>query len=229
MFDDVNNQKRSIEDIFAETEAKSFNAPAPSQPSMQPPPPPVYAPVPSAMSAGAPESLMSEPKSSGGMMKWLIIGGLVLVVGGGAWAAYQYWYLPSIAEVPAPVNTEDTTNTELQNTNVVPENNTPTEQQPAATTDTDGDQLNDSQEFTLGTDQNNSDSDYDGLFDGEEVNIYHTNPLSPDSDGDGFFDGTEVDNGYNPAGDGRLLELPNGELNLQEINNIISDIDKQPS
>jgi len=63
---------------------------------------------------------------------------------------------------------------------------------PPATVDTDQDGLPDQQEKTLGTDPNNPDTDGDGLSDGDEVNIYHTNPLLLDTDGDGTSDGIEV-------------------------------------
>jgi hypothetical protein len=36
------------------------------------------------------------------------------------------------------------------------------------------------------------DSDGDGLLDGDELNVYGTDPLNPDSDGDGLTDGAEV-------------------------------------
>lgn len=42
------------------------------------------------------------------------------------------------------------------------------------------------------------DSDYDGLTDKAEINIYHTNPLKADSDSDGYLDSVEVLNGSNP-------------------------------
>jgi len=61
--------------------------------------------------------------------------------------------------------------------------------------DADGDGLNFPTEQSLGTDPENSDSDADGLTDGEEVNQYATDPLNPDSDGDYLDDGEEV-NGY---------------------------------
>ena len=32
----------------------------------------------------------------------------------------------------------------------------------------------------------------DGLFDGEEINIYGTDPLSEDTDADGLFDAEEI-------------------------------------
>ena len=38
----------------------------------------------------------------------------------------------------------------------------------------------------------NEDSDADTLPDGDEVNLYKTNPLDPDSDGDGLKDGEEI-------------------------------------
>ena len=48
------------------------------------------------------------------------------------------------------------------------------------------------------------DSDNDGLYDDEESE-YGTDMNNPDSDGDGYLDGEEVKGGYNPAGDGKLI------------------------
>ena len=58
--------------------------------------------------------------------------------------------------------------------------------------DSDGDGISDENESRYGTDPKNSDSDNDGLNDGDEVNIYHSNPLNPDSDGDCLLDSYEV-------------------------------------
>lgn len=58
-------------------------------------------------------------------------------------------------------------------------------------TDLDGDKLNSQLERTDGTDLENPDSDGDGIDDGTEVLIGHTNPRTKDSDGDGIPDGTE--------------------------------------
>src|SRR5205823_3900651 len=48
--------------------------------------------------------------------------------------------------------------------------------------DPDHDGLTNLQEYQLGTDMNNADSDGDGIKDGDEVNKYHTNPLLADTD-----------------------------------------------
>jgi hypothetical protein len=58
--------------------------------------------------------------------------------------------------------------------------------------DKDGDGLLDFVEVQLGTSLENLDSDGDGLKDGEEVNMYGTNPLKADTDEDGLNDVTEV-------------------------------------
>ncbi len=64
--------------------------------------------------------------------------------------------------------------------------------------DPDDDGLTNLEEFQNGTDPHNPDSDGDGLSDGDEVHLYHTNPLLWDSDGDGLSDGVEVATGSNP-------------------------------
>lgn len=60
----------------------------------------------------------------------------------------------------------------------------------SADADTDG--LTNSREFTLNTDPTNSDSDGDGLKDGEEIDVAKTDPAKSDTDGDGLSDGAEV-------------------------------------
>src|SRR5579885_973350 len=64
--------------------------------------------------------------------------------------------------------------------------------------DLDHDGLTNLQEFQNGSDINNPDSDGDGLTDGQEVLVYHTNPTLVDSDGDGIPDGIEVQTGSDP-------------------------------
>ncbi len=65
-------------------------------------------------------------------------------------------------------------------------------------TDIDNDGLTAKQEFLLFTEENNEDTDGDGLTDGDEVDTYFTNPLKQDTDKDGVLDGVEIDNSTNP-------------------------------
>ncbi|MBK5114905.1 MAG: DUF2341 domain-containing protein, partial [Candidatus Heimdallarchaeota archaeon] len=58
--------------------------------------------------------------------------------------------------------------------------------------DSDGDGLLDLEEFALGTDPFDSDTDGDGVGDGSEVNTYNTNPLDDDTDDDFVSDYLEI-------------------------------------
>lgn len=70
--------------------------------------------------------------------------------------------------------------------------------QKAAAVDADFDGLSNDEEKKSGTDQNNADSDGDGLLDGDELKTFKTNPLKADTDGDGKSDGKEIKSGGNP-------------------------------
>jgi hypothetical protein len=61
--------------------------------------------------------------------------------------------------------------------------------------DPDHDGLTNLQEFQNGTDPHNPDTDGDGLTDGQEVLMYHTNPVLFSTDGTGISDGIEVQTG----------------------------------
>jgi hypothetical protein len=61
--------------------------------------------------------------------------------------------------------------------------------------DPDRDGLTNLQEFQIGTNPNNPDTDGDGLSDGDEVNKYNTNPLLFSTDGSGIPDGIEASTG----------------------------------
>ncbi len=63
--------------------------------------------------------------------------------------------------------------------------------------DSDGDGLTNSQEWSVGTDPGNPDTDFDGINDGTEVGADAANPI--DTDGDGAIDAKDVDD------DGDLL------------------------
>jgi hypothetical protein len=77
--------------------------------------------------------------------------------------------------------------------------------------DTDSDGLEDGEEVNqYNTDPNTADTDNDGLEDGEEVTRWNTDPTTSDTDGDGLDDGEEV-NEYgtdptDPHSDGDGLE-----------------------
>ncbi|PLX25308.1 hypothetical protein C0580_02820 [Candidatus Parcubacteria bacterium] len=73
--------------------------------------------------------------------------------------------------------------------------------------DADADGLTDEEEQKLGTDPDNPDTDYDGLGDYQEVNVYKTDPTDRDSDHDDIEDGIEVMLGRNPKGTGILSDL----------------------
>lgn len=77
--------------------------------------------------------------------------------------------------------------------------------------DSDKDNLSDEEEEGFGTDPFEADSDGDGLFDHEELNVYGTDPLNPDTDADGYLDKEEVSGNYNPNGPGTLFDLNLGE------------------
>ncbi len=64
--------------------------------------------------------------------------------------------------------------------------------------DFDGDGLTNIQEFANETYPYDDDSDFDGLFDGDEVNVYITDPLIADTDGEGLLDGDEIVLGTDP-------------------------------
>ena len=77
--------------------------------------------------------------------------------------------------------------------------------------DADADGLTNREEFQAGTDIFNSDSDHDGLADGEEVKTHFTNPNYHDSDGDSLSDSWEVRYGFDPLADTESLDDADGD------------------
>ena len=70
----------------------------------------------------------------------------------------------------------------------------------ALSQDLDGDGLSDGQEaFIFHSDPMNTDSDGDGLDDGDEINVYGTNPENADTDDDGIDDLLEYASGSTPS------------------------------
>lgn len=150
-------------------------------------------------------------KSNKIMVFGLLFGGLIVVAAGG------YFGLKLATGNQPAINTVNTVVQEQAGNNeVIPEAqpagevNNPVVQPPPVITeplDSDRDGLTDEEEARLGTDSNNTDTDQDGLTDREEVRVYTTDPLITDTDGDGFKDGDEVNDGYNPKGPGKLLQI----------------------
>ena len=61
----------------------------------------------------------------------------------------------------------------------------------------------------------NTDSDFDGISDGDEMNIHASNPLKMDTDDDGFTDLEEVKKAGTPLNDGTDFPfLPKKDLQL---------------
>jgi hypothetical protein len=67
-----------------------------------------------------------------------------------------------------------------------------------ADADADNDNLSSTEELTAGTIATEADTDGDGLTDGEEIKVYHTNPVDTDTDIDGISDNDEILLGLNP-------------------------------
>jgi parallel beta-helix repeat protein len=85
--------------------------------------------------------------------------------------------------------------------------------------DGDLDTLTNIEEYNLGTDPDESDTDGDGLEDGQEVNVYGTLPLQADSDGDVMTDGQEIAFGLNPLDAVDQMDDPDSDQvpNLYEL------------
>lgn len=64
--------------------------------------------------------------------------------------------------------------------------------------DSDFDGLNDEEEKKLGTNPYSPDTDFDGIPDKLEIEVTKTDPLQKDTDSDGLSDGDELDLGFSP-------------------------------
>ncbi len=222
MFDDV---KKEPEDMFAEADKLAPQVTAPTQPAQAPAP---QGPVPQAASPQAQppatDSLESRVTNAytqkKSPVKMIVIILTIVVVIAGAFFISMRMLSSQTDVVPSQPVLTGSAGDEGFIADTAVEENTPVVEVPDVEeiepvvevdpieTDSDKDGLTDTQEVELGTNPFKSDSDGDGLFDLEEVQVYKTNPNNPDSDGDTFSDGAEVEGGYNPAGPGKLLELP---------------------
>src|SRR3989338_9141546 len=186
MFEDATKEP---EDVFAQTDAAAPQmapptmSPAPQLVSDEAPITPVAAP--SVAPAPASQTEVAEKRPFPWKLVVLFVA-IVVVVG------LAFFLSMRILNSRTPV------------TPSAPEETT----QPTATTEIPAAVTPPVVETQLGTNPNNPDTDADGLFDKEEVDVYQTNPLNPDTDGDTYKDGDEVKNGYNPSGPGKLLQIP---------------------
>lgn len=122
---------------------------------------------------------LTEPKLRGWSWK-LIAGGIIIItgLGFGGYFGYKKFFPKKGPPQPTP-------NIEVP----LPDE---------SKIDADNDGLTLEQETLAGANPKKADTDGDGLADGDEVNIYHTDPLLPDTDNDGYDDGREVARGYSP-------------------------------
>lgn len=107
--------------------------------------------------------------------------------------------------------------------------------------DNDGDGLNNLNEYLSSSDPSLTDTDADGLSDGDEVNTYQTSPIKIDTDKDGLSDSDEVrlyltqPNNSDSDNDGitdgweityRLSPLDNSDANQDSDNDSFSNLEE---
>ncbi len=201
-------QSGKAEDIFSEVD-KTKSAPAK---------PAVFQPkIPPSLEAeegrGKTKKKITSP---GGSIKKLVMLAVIIVLGGilgyGGYWGYNRYFKASVSIPALPEGgVEDQPSAPAPSVPAVTEPTPPpskeTTPSPEIPQDSDQDGLTNEEERALGTDIGSVDSDDDGLFDREEINVYKTDPLVSDTDGDGFLDGDEVKAGYNPLGAGMLYEI----------------------
>lgn len=230
MFDDAQEPKDMFADVpdsSAQQQKTTQSAPAVTQEASPVAMQPISAaPQPRAVSV-APPMQYSEPKSGGAGLRLIAVVLISLVcIGGAGYAAYRFMVKDAVSQQVSDViggETDEETDSKVDGatdsdtnseTNTVTPNtpsstpDTEVDSGPTAVVDSDGDGLSNDEERIAGTSVANPDTDEDGLGDREEVKKYGTDPKKTDTDGDGYTDGAEVENGYNPNGEGRLLEIP---------------------
>jgi hypothetical protein len=213
-------QTQAVEDMFSETERQE--KPTIFQPKSSPAPIDQFGMA--DMSQYDPytgESIKAKNRSI--VFALMLLSFLLVAVAG--WYAYRIFFQTVAPEVLAPtadVNTNTEPSTAIPDNRVVEPEASPSENflsdekdvgsGPIQNEDEDGDGLSDTEEFQLGTNPQETDTDGDGLFDREEVKFYKTDPVDTDTDDDGYTDGTEVKGGYNPRGEGKLLDVDSNAL-----------------
>jgi len=156
------------------------------------------------------EETKVKPSKKNFVTRIILIIAVALLVFAIAFSVWQY-YLgddQTVLDTSGEVNTnlvandeEDDTQTGLLDTN-------------SSVKDKDRDGIPDVDEKEFGTDPSSPDSDNDGLFDYDEIIVFQTDPNDKDTDNDGYEDGAEIDAGYNPKGEGKLLNF------IEELNKL---------
>ncbi|MGI6524720.1 MAG: hypothetical protein ACOX2O_05425 [Bdellovibrionota bacterium] len=81
--------------------------------------------------------------------------------------------------------------------------------------DSDGDGLCDHEEVAIGSNPRKTDTDNDGISDGEELYHYFSSPLLKDSDNDGYSDAEEIEAGTRPYDANVFPEREFGDLTIR--------------
>lgn len=85
--------------------------------------------------------------------------------------------------------------------------------------DPDNDKLTNVDEYRYGTNPNKTDTDGDGVSDGDELYVYFSNPRADDTDGDTYKDGSELVNCYD-------TNIANQSFSKARLNEISSNLSK---
>jgi len=216
------------EDILESVDAveesvKTPDQPTPSADSLLKPFDAASSSVPPPAGDSSSKSISKEPIMNRGK-RAIVLGAVIVILlgalAGAAWYGYGVFTDSSDGPIQAmqvkeqddPVPTQPTTNNAADNNSDI---DSDLDQEPIiidtnpapSQTDSDRDGLTDDDEELYGTNPNKVDTDDDGLTDRDEDNVFKTDPNNSDTEGDGFLDGEEVRGGYDPKGDGRLLEI----------------------
>lgn len=190
------DKNEQVEDIFSEVDAGPKEMPAQSQVER---------------SDVDPEPVLVKKK-----FPWwiVIVVAVIVLIAGGAYAyyrsvVYQQTYIPTpedLGEVQVDQSEGLGMNEDVDEVKKRIEE--------ASGDDFDFDGLTNEEEKQYRTNPRKADSDNDGLFDRDEIMFYKTDPNDTDSDNDGYLDGQEVQSGYNPNGEGKLLNFQEAKDNL---------------
>jgi hypothetical protein len=94
--------------------------------------------------------------------------------------------------------------------------------------DPDNDGVINAEEYNFDTDPLNSDTDRDGIADGDELYVYYTDPTAEDSDGDTFKDFVELINCYDPTARTEDKMNPTASDGFLNLNKIEANVELNP-